>query len=165
MTMRTCLANLILALWCSAPAGAALAADSLASMVRAYREAPSAVRRKAIDTYAAGHPKEAALVNFALGIALYEQRNYGAAIAALRPSPARLPLIADYAGYYLAAARVESNDFNAIAADLAPAHHPAIHSPFSGKAWILEARGLKSADALAAATLLREHYGDLPQPE
>src|SRR5881628_2530755 len=87
MTMRTCLANLTLALWCSAPAGAAPAADNLASMVRAYRESPTPVRRKAIDTYAVGHPKEAALANFALGIALYEQRNYGAAIAELRPFP------------------------------------------------------------------------------
>src|SRR5438874_1386306 len=107
MTMRTCLVNLIPALWCSAAAGAAAPAAgtpaNLASVVGAYREAPTAVRRKAIDTYAAGHPKEAALANFALGIALYEQRNYGAAIGALRPSPARLPLIADYAGYYLAA--------------------------------------------------------------
>ena len=63
--MRTCLANLTLALWCSAPAGAAPAADNLASMVRAYRESPTPVRRKAIDTYAVGHPKEAALANFA----------------------------------------------------------------------------------------------------
>ena len=66
--MRTCLANLILALWCSAPAGAAAPAGTprnLASVVRAYRESPSPVRRKAIDTYAAGHPKEAALANFA----------------------------------------------------------------------------------------------------
>ena len=170
--MRTCSAQLILALWCSTVTGAAapaavpaVAAINLADVVRAYRESPTPARRKAIATYAAGHPKEAALADFALGIALYEQRDYAAAIAALKPIPGRLPLIADYAAYYLAAARVESNDFNAIANDLAPAHHPAIASPLSGKAWILEARALKSTDASAAASLLREHYGDLPQPE
>src|SRR5213596_1346063 len=168
MTMRTCLANLILALWCSAVAGAAapaVAPRNLASLVRDYRESPSPVHRNAISTYAAAHPKEAALANFALGIALYEQKNYAAAIAALQPIPARLPLLADYAAYYLAAARVESNDLKAIGGDLAPAHPGAIASPLSGKAWILEARALKSSDAPAAASLLRDHYADLPQPE
>src|SRR5260370_73347 len=99
MTMRTCLAKVILALWCSAVAGAAAPAGTpgnLAAVVRAYREAPTPVRRKAISTYAAAHPKEAALANLALGFALYEQRNYAAAIAALQPIPGRLPILADY---------------------------------------------------------------------
>src|SRR5262249_18847851 len=84
------------------------------------------------------------------------------AIPLLAPIPAQLPKIADYAGYYLAAARVESSDFAAVPTDLAPAHGS---SPLNGKSWILEARGRQSSDAASAARLLVEHYSELPQPE
>ena len=160
MTIRTCSAAIILALsysLCGAPA-----TGSLAILVRAYRESPGPARRAAIVSYIAGHPKDAALVNLALGIAAYEQKNYPAAIAGLKPLAAKLAPIADYVAYYLAAARVESNDFEVTAADLAPARR---NSPLNGKSWLLEARVRKASAAPDAVRLLREHYAELPQPE
>ena len=160
MTIRTFSATIILALWCS-PAPAA-DATPLAGLVRAWRENPTSLRRAAIQHYAAAHPKEAPLANLALGIAAYEQRNYAAAIALLVPLPAQLPRIADYAAYYLAAARVETGDYAPVRAGLAPAHN---NSPLNGKSWILEARAEQSTDPAAAAKLLLDHYSELPQPE
>src|SRR5450759_2287305 len=165
MTIRTCSAPLILALWYSSgfnSIGAAPITGSLAILVRAYRESPSPARRGAIASYIAGHPKDAALANLALGIAAYEQKNYPAAIAGLNPLQGKLPPIDDYAAYYLALARVESNDFEVAAALLAAARR---NSPLNGKSWLLEARALKASAAADAVRLLREHYAELPQPE
>ena len=161
MTIRTCSAALILALSCSS-LGAAPAAGSLATLARAYRESPSPARRSALTTYLAGHPKDAALVNLALGITAYEQKNYAAAIAALKPLQGKLAPIADYSAYYLAAARVESNDLDVTSADLAATHR---NSPLNGKSWLLEARARKASSPLDAVRLLRERYAELPQPE
>ncbi len=110
MTIRICSAALILALW-SSGLDAVPATGALAILVRAYREAPSPARRGAIAAYIAGHPKDAALANLALGIAAYEQKNYAGAIAELKPVQGKLAPLADYAAYYLALARVEANDF------------------------------------------------------
>jgi soluble lytic murein transglycosylase len=129
--------------------------------VRAYRESPSPARRGAIGSYIAGHPRDAALANLALGIAAYEQKNYPAAIALLKPLQGKLAPIDDYAAYYLALARVESNDFE-VTALVAAARR---NSPLNGKSWLLEARARKAAAAADAVRLLREHYGELPQPE
>ena len=164
--MRTCSVPIIRVLFYSALSCSILAAapapGTLAPLVRAYRESPAAARRAAIATYLAAHPKEAPLGNLALGIAAWEQRNYPAAIAALAPLAAKLPSLADYVAYYLAAARVEAEDFESVPADLAPAHRS---SPLNGKSWLLEARARKASDAAAAVGLLRDHYPDLPQPE
>ena len=161
MTIRTCSAALILGLWCNG-LGAAPAAGSLGILVRAYRESPSPARRSAIVAYIAGHPKEAALGNLALGITAYEQKHWAAAIAGLKPLQSKLPPIDDYAAYYLAVSRVEANDFGVTAADLAAARR---NSPLNGKSWLVEARARKASAAADAARLLREHYGELPQPE
>jgi soluble lytic murein transglycosylase len=161
MTIRTFSAALILALSYSG-LGAAPAAGSLAMLARAYRESPSPARRSALSAYLAGHPKDAALVNLALGIAAYEQKDYPAAIAALKPLQGKLAPIADYSAWYLAAARVESNDFDLTPADLAATHR---NSPLNGKSWLLEARARKASAPLDAVHLLREHYAELPQPE
>ena len=165
MTMRTCSAALILALWYSGGytgATAAPAPGALGILMRAYRETPSPARRTAIATYVAGHPQDAALANLALGIAEYEQQNFTAAIASLKPVQGKLTPIADYTAYYLAAARVESNDFAVTPADLAAARR---NSPLAGKSWLVEARARKASAAADAVRLLREHYNELPQPE
>jgi soluble lytic murein transglycosylase len=161
MTIRTCSAALILGLWCSG-LGAAPATASLATLVRAFRESPTPARRGAIVVYLASHKKEAALGNLALGIAAYEQKHWAAAIAALKPLPGKLPAIDDYAAYYLALSRVESNDFSVTAEDLAPARR---NSPLTGKSWLVEARARKASAPADAVRLLREHYAELPQPE
>jgi soluble lytic murein transglycosylase len=161
MTIRTCSAALILALWHSSLV-AAPPTGSLAILVRAYREAPSPARRSTIASYIAGHPKDAALANLALVIAAYEQKNWAAAIAELKPLQDKLAPIDDYAAYYLALARVESNDFEGTAALLAAARR---NSPLNGKSWLVEARARKASAAADAVRLLREHYAELPQPE
>ena len=135
---------------------------ALAILVRAYREAPSPARRGAVAAYIAGHPKDAALANLALGIAEYEQKNYAGAIAELKPVQGKLAPLADYAAYYLALARVEANDFEVTGADLAAAHR---NSPLNGKSWLVEARARKATAAADAVRLLRDHYAELPQPE
>src|ERR1035437_6169185 len=160
MKIRTCSAALILALWYSS-LSAAPATGSLAILVRAYRESPSPARRSAVASYIAGHPKDAAVANLALGIAAYEQKNWAAAIAWLKPLEGKLAPIDDYAAYYLAAARVESNDFE-VTVDLAAARR---NSPLTGKSWLVEARARKASAAADAVRLLREHYTELPQPE
>ena len=160
MTIRTFSATTILALWCSGAAPAAPA--TLAALVRAWRENPTALRRAAIQQYAAAHPKEAPLANLALGIGAFEQKNYPSAIALLIPVRAQLPEIGDYASYYLAAARIEAGDPAQVSADLAAAHK---NSPLAGRSWILEARALQPADPAGAAKLLLDHYSELTQPE
>src|ERR1017187_5032556 len=138
MTIRTCSAALILGLWYSS-LGAAPVAGSLGILVSAYRESPSPARHNAIVSYIAGHPKDAALANLALGIAAYEQKNWAAAIAGLKPLQGKLAPIDDYAAYYLALARVESNDFE-VTALVAAARR---NSPLNGKSWLGEARARK----------------------
>jgi soluble lytic murein transglycosylase len=140
--------------------------SGLAPLVRAYRESPSAARRAAVEAYASAHARETSgsLARLALGVGDYEQKNYAAAIAELKPLPAKLPQIADYVAYYLGAARVESDDSEGVGADLAAAHRTEPSSPFAGRAWLLEARALQPADAAQAARLLRDHYSELPQP-
>jgi soluble lytic murein transglycosylase len=164
MTIRTCSAALIPALWCSTwfnSIGAAPVAGSLAILVRAYRESPSAARRGAIATYVAGHPRDATLANLALGIAACERQDYPAAIAWLKPLQGKLGPIDDYAAYYLALARVESKDFD-VTPLLAAARR---NSPLNAKSWLVEARARKASAAADAVRLLREHYDELPQPE
>ena len=162
MTIRNYLASLILVLWFS---GAHAAGGPLAILVRAFRESPSPTRRTAVTRYAASHPREAPLAALALGIAAYEQRDYASAIALLQLVPVKLPAVADYAGYYLAAARVEAGDTAQVARDLAPVRRESPASPFAARSWILEARALNTTDPPAAVRLLLAHYSELPQPE
>lgn len=194
MTIRNCSAKTIPVRWLSALAALALAGavlsgapsspprkkaatqtkaakphpasgGDLATLVRAWRDAPTAARRAAVESYAARHAKDkdGPLAQLALGIVSFEGRDYERAIAALRA--AKVPQLADYAAYYLASARVEMNAGAAAVKDLALAHPAGLPSPLSARAWILEARALKIADAAGAARLLRDHYADLPQPE
>ncbi|MGD0499951.1 MAG: lytic transglycosylase domain-containing protein [Bryobacteraceae bacterium] len=153
----------------AAKAQPAPGAGELAALVHAYRGNPTAAHRKAVETYAAAHAKDGngSLAHLALGVVDYERRDYSAAIAALKGTT--VPAIADYIGYYLAAARVESHDLADVGKDAAPAHAAGLPSPLSGRAWLLEARALKGNGAptgpVAAVALLRAQYAELPQPE
>ena len=178
MTIRTCLATTIPAPWyrvlCATGllacvgfwGAAAVAPADLASQVRAYRDSPTPARRAAVESYAAAHSKDTsgALAQLALGVVAYEHKDYPAAIAALRKVQ-KLPQIADYTAWYLAASRVESNDFSGVAGDLSPVHSTPLLSPLSAKAWLLEARALETTQPAEGARILRELYADLPQPE
>lgn len=143
------------------------AASTLAALVRADRESPTPARRAMVEAYAAAHSKETsgALARLALGVMAYEQQDYAAALSNLGKAAGNLPKIADYTAYYTAAARVESNDAAGVEQDLAAAHRLGMPSPFSGRAWLLEARALKTGNPAEAVRRLREHYAELPQPE
>jgi len=178
MTIRTCLATTIPAPWyrvlcgtgllaCVGLWGAAVAPPTdLASLVRVWRESPTPARRAAVESYAAAHSKDTngGLAQLALGVVAYEHKDYPAAIAALS-KVRKLPQIADYTAWYLAASRVESNDADGIANDLAPTHSSPLPSPLSAKAWLLEARALEKTQPAEGARILRELYDQLPQPE
>jgi soluble lytic murein transglycosylase len=180
MMTRIYLAKIIPALWRSGAAAlvAALpllaqtiqapASATLATLARAWRETPSPAHHAALEEYAKTHAAEntGALARLALGVTAYEQKDYAAALEDLKGLSAKLPRIADYVLYYQAAARVEGNtELESVASDLTPLHRSATASPLAGRAWILEARALKSAQPGEAVRLLREHYGELPQPE
>ena len=178
MTIRTCLATTIPAPWYRVLGATGLLASvglwgavavrptDLASLVRAYRDSPTPARRTSVESYAAAHSKDAngSLAQLALGVVAYERKDYPAAIAALRKVQ-KLPLIADYTAWYLAASRVELNDVTGIASDLAPTHTARQISPLSAKAWLLEARALETTQPAEGARILRELYAELPQPE
>jgi soluble lytic murein transglycosylase len=181
MTTRTCSAKIILALWLSAlalpgqqhrapksrpkPAAKPTAApvSGLLALVRDYRQNPTIARHSSIVAWAAAHPKDAPLAHLALGIAAYEQKDFPAAIAALQK--VRLPLIADYSAYYLAAAQLESGDNAAAVKSVAPAHSGEARSPLAGKSWLVDARARQDTQAAETVRILREHYADLPQPD
>lgn len=150
----------------AAAAPAVRPASTLAPLVRAYREAPSPAKRAAVEAYATAHARETtgSLARLALGIGDYEQKNYAEAIANLKPLAGKLPQVADYVAYYLAAARVEAADLDGVGAGLAVTHRPDTLSPFAGRAWLLEARALQPSGAAQAVRLLRDHYSRLPQP-
>jgi soluble lytic murein transglycosylase len=140
---------------------------TLAPLVKDWRQSPNPARRAAVQAYANAHAKDlnGALARLALGVASYEQKDYAGAVAALQDLAARLPQIADYAGYYLAAANLELKGTADVPKELAAAHASEVRSPLSGKAWVLEARALQTTQPAESVRMLREHYAELPQPE
>jgi peptidoglycan lytic transglycosylase len=140
-------------------------ANDLAERVRAWRSAPTPARRAAVEAWPAAHPKDAGLVQLALGIGAFEQNDFPGAIAKLQKLSSKLPSIADYVDYYLAAARVEANDFTNVARDVAVTRGMEVISPLAGRSWLVEARALKASQPAEAARILRDHYAALPQPE
>ena len=173
--MRNCLAKIIPVLWCNASLllyGAAAAKPAqplkpadLASRVRLYRASPTPAHRAAVESWAIAHPKDAAVTRLALGVVAYEQKDYAAAIDNLRKALPQLPKIADYAGYYLAAAGVECNQLDGVPKALEAVRNAAAPSPLAGRAWLLEARARESSDPAGAVKLLRDRYAELPQPD
>lgn len=140
---------------------------ALAPLVKAYRQAPDPARLAPLQAYAKAHAADqnGALARLALGVASYEQKDYPGAVAALQDLAARLPRIADYASYYLAASQVELKTVEGVTKELAPAHSGDVRSPLSGRAWVVEARAIQAAQPAEAVRLLREHYAELPQPD
>jgi soluble lytic murein transglycosylase len=155
-------------------------AGELAALTQSYRLAPTPAHRAALQRYAAAHAKDrnGSLAPLALGVTAYDNKDYPTALAALKA--AAVPQLADYIGYYSAAAQVGLNSAPngaSVAREAAAAHAAAVPSPLSGKAWLLEARSMIGAPSAAnapkpavsagaaAVRLLRERYAELPQPE
>jgi len=116
-----------------------------------------------VESYAAAHAadSEGALAQFALGVIAWEHREYRAAIDVLKKVQPRLPAIADYTAYYLAAARTEAKDGDRIAQDLLPVRKMELRSPLAGKSWLVEARAVSAG----GVQMLLDHASELPQPD
>jgi len=143
---------------------AAALAQTPASLGRAYRDSPTPARAKALQSFAASH-KDAngALAHLTLGVVAFEQKRFPDAILHLTAAQARLPKLADYTAYYLAAAQSETQDNAAAAREAALVRSVPLRSPFAAKSIVLQARGLAaSGSAQEAVRMLREGYADLP---
>ncbi len=139
----------------------------LASLVRAWRAAPDAKGRAAVEAYATAHSRDekGILAQLALGVGSYEQKDYPNALAALAKAQPKLPAISDYVSYYRSAAQVESGDLATAVKGLESIKAVKPPSPLTAKSWVLEARALKDSEPANAIRILREHYADLPQPD
>lgn len=142
------------------------AAATPASLAKAYRETPSPARRTALERYAAAHRKSTngALARLALGVTAFEQKDWAGAIQHL--GEIRLPKLADYVAYYLAAARLESKDVVLNPKGLSPVYGSPAPSPLAARAAVLEGRTLVAASAARdAIRILTARYDGLPQPQ
>ncbi len=144
-----------------------LCAQTPESPARAYRESPTPARRKALAAFAAAHrDSNGALAHLTLGVVSFEQKQFPDAIKHLQAAQPRLPKLADYTAYYLAAARLATQDYAAAAHDAAIVLSVPVRSPFAARSIVEEARGLaNSGSAHEAIAMLREHYAELPQPD
>jgi soluble lytic murein transglycosylase len=159
----------VLAWMVLAPAVAIFAetAQTAESLGRAYRESPAPARRQALERFAASHKDvNGALAHLTLGIVSFEQKQFPDAIQHLSAAQSRLPKLADYIAYYLAAARLETTDSPAAARDAAAVRVAPLSSPFAAKSVVIQARALAASGAAAEAIrMLSERYADLPQPD
>ncbi|MEK7405713.1 MAG: transglycosylase SLT domain-containing protein [Acidobacteriota bacterium] len=108
----------------------------------------------------------AALTQLAQGLKELEKERYADAIPHLRAAQSRLPELADYTGYWLAAALFGSKKYPEAIRELEPVWNPAVPTPLRGKAALLAARAARESGApQEAVRLLRMHSSHLPQPE
>jgi soluble lytic murein transglycosylase len=164
---RWCKKRLACAVWVLPALAVSVFAQSPGPLGRAYRDSPTPARRRALEKFAASH-KDAngALAHLTLGVVSFEQKQFQDAIQHLQAAQTRLPKLADYTAYYLAAARVATEDYNGAAHDAATVRGVGVRSPFAAKSIVLQARGLAASGSDGEALgMLREHYADLPQPD
>ena len=108
------------ALACGVLLAAAAFPQTPDSLAHAYRDSPTPARAKALQYFAASHKDvNGALAHFTLGIVSFEQKRFPDAILHLNAARARLPKLADYTAYYLAAAHAETADYAAAAREAA----------------------------------------------
>ncbi len=137
-------------------------------MVRAYRDKPSVARRAQLERFAALHAKDqdGALARLALGVTAFEQKDNGRAVSNLKAAQPRLPKVADYAVYYIAAAQIQAKDETSAGTELEHLRDLPAPSPLAARATVLHAKALIDLKNPAEAVrVLRDHYNDLPQPD
>jgi soluble lytic murein transglycosylase len=99
------------------------------------------------------------------GITAQAQSRPADAVHDLRAVRGRLPQLADYVAYSLAAADFDLGNFDAALADLEPVWKNTPPSPLTGQAALVAARAyLASARPADASAILRRNFGALPQP-
>lgn len=170
MMMQVCLGRSTRVRWFSlfALAAGLAVAQTPETLARSYHESPTPPRRAQLEKYASQHSRDVngAAAQLTLGITAFEQKDYPSAIAYLKAAQPRLTKLSDYVAYYLAAARVESQDPGVTSWDLAPVHSSTVLSPLDARANLVEARALTLANAPAGAiAILKAHSVDLPEPE
>jgi soluble lytic murein transglycosylase len=148
-------------------AAGACRAQALESLARAFHQKRTPANRAALVRFAAAHPKDqdGALALLALAVAEREHGQSADAVRHLSQVRGRLPKLADYAGYYRAAAQFDLGHFEAAVQELDAVWKGDPRSPLGGDAAMLAARAQKEigkpADAVGA---LRANYSQLPQP-
>jgi soluble lytic murein transglycosylase len=105
------------------------------------------------------------LADLKAGATALDAKKYPAAIATLEPLVKRLPKIGDYVAFFIASARLESEDYATVAKTLEPVFKMTPVSPLAPRAVLLAARAYgQTGDAKAALDILRKNYSTLPQP-
>lgn len=100
------------------------------------------------------------------GIRAAREERWAEAARNLQAARAKLPELADYAGYWLAWVQFQQGNYAAALEALEAVWKTRIPSPLAGKAALLGAQAhLKMQNPKAARQLLRERWADLPQPE
>ena len=153
-----------LALLLAAGAGRAQPLESLAQAFHLQR---TPANQAALERFAAAHPKdqEGALALLALAVAEREQGRSADALRHLSLAPTRLARLADYIGYYRAAAQFDVGNFGASVQDLEAVWKANPRSPLVGDAALLAARAQRESGKPAeAVAVLRANYALLPQP-
>lgn len=117
----------------------------------------------ALCTVAPAQAQEAAAAQqMGAAVALLDAGNAAGAARALAPLPARLPVLADYAAFFLAQARFQLKDHANVAAALEPVFRAPVRSPLMGRAAVLAARSmLEIGDAQGALSWLNR----VPAPQ
>src|SRR5262249_39942374 len=100
------------------------------------------------------------------GASALDAKRFPAAISALVGLPARIPKLADYAGWFRGSAQFEPKDYAGAlkSRDFVWKQSPA--SPLSTRAAFLAARASEADEnPEAAVEILRKNYASLPQPQ
>ncbi len=148
-------------------AASSVAAETPGALARAFRTAPSPANAAALERFASAHPndRDGALALLALGVTAREQHQPGEAIQKLTAARGRVPRLADYFDYYIAAAQSDLGNFPAAIALLETLWTAAPASPLGADAAMLAARAYKETGKPAeAVAVLRRYYSQLSQP-
>ena len=122
---------------------------------------PAAARKPA----APARPPDASLSLLRAGITEQIQKQPAAAVRDLTAARGRVPKLADYISYSLAAAEYDLGNFQEAITDIEPVWNNVPPSPLTGDAALVAARAYKQLGKPAEAIrLLRQYYSDLPQP-
>src|SRR5580704_2463546 len=164
MMMCSPWAWIIRVLWSSLLTVAALSgapAESLQTLVQAYRKTPNAVTRAAVLQ----HEKEP-LALLALGATETEQKQFSEALEHLKKLQKRLPAVQDYVAYLSAVDQFELQDYDAVGKTLRPVFENKPSSPLIDKAVLLQANAyLKLQKPNEAIDLVEKHMAELVEPQ
>ncbi len=131
---------------------------------------PSAAARAAsalllTTTLFGAAPPAADLALLKSGIDEQARKQPAAAVRDLTAVRERLPQLADYVAYSIAAAKFDLADFDAAVHELEPVWNTVPPSPLTGHAALVAARAYKQSGKPAQGIdILREYYARLPQP-